>query len=378
MLIVAVHSSSELYGSDRSFLAICLAGVRAGHRVIALLPEEGPLADRLRPQGVDVRVTDVAVLRRTAIGTVAGWRGLWRGLLRSVSVARKLRRPPAGQQTVIVSNTSAVMSGRLIAALSKTPHVQIVREIYTSSLERKLFEMLVKRSAAVICVSEAVRDQFKSAEAWGTRVEVVYSGAELAHSDLTAREEHDGPLRVVCVGRLSSWKGQSTLIRAAARLAEGGIATHVKLVGGEYGGSTTVTRELAGLASDLGMSESVEFVGEVDDPSDYYQWADVVVVPSERPEPFGKVVIEAMNTSRPVVASDQGGPAEVIRGSGAGRLFAPGDSESLARELAKIEPGTAEWQAMSHAAFQRSQTYSVHTNANTVLSIVQAAETGGR
>lgn len=378
MLIVAVHSSAELYGSDRSFLAICLAGVNAGHRVIAFLPEEGPLADRLRLQGVDVRVTDIAVLRRTSIRTVAGWRGLWRGMLRSVSIARELRRQPASQQTVIVSNTSAVISGRLIAARSRTPHVQIVREIYASSLERKLFGMLLRRSTAVICVSEAVRDQFESADGWHTRVEVVYSGAELAHSDVTAREEHDGPLRVACVGRLSNWKGQSTLIRAAARLIEDGRPTHVKLVGGEYGGSATVTRELEELANDLGVSESIEFVGEVDDPGVYYQWADVVVVPSERPEPFGKVVIEAMNTSRPVVASEHGGPAEVIRDSGAGSLFTPGDSESLAQALAKIEPGTVEWQAMSYAALRRSQLYSVHTNATTVLSIAQEAAERGR
>ena len=64
--------------------------------------------------------------------------------------------------------------------------------------------------------------------------------------------------------------------------------------------------------------------------------ADVVVLPSDQPEPFGLVAIEAFARSRPVIASAAGGPLETVTPGSDGWLFPPGDSESLAKVLAGL------------------------------------------
>jgi glycosyltransferase involved in cell wall biosynthesis len=64
--------------------------------------------------------------------------------------------------------------------------------------------------------------------------------------------------------------------------------------------------------------------------------ADVVVVPSIYEEPFGRTVIEAMSTGRPVIASSVGGIPEILTGGLAELLVAPGDAGALAAKLAEV------------------------------------------
>jgi glycosyltransferase involved in cell wall biosynthesis len=64
--------------------------------------------------------------------------------------------------------------------------------------------------------------------------------------------------------------------------------------------------------------------------------ADVVVVPSVYAEPFGRVVIEALSTGRPVIASSIGGIPEILTGDFARFLVPPGDAPALARKLGEL------------------------------------------
>jgi glycosyltransferase involved in cell wall biosynthesis len=62
---------------------------------------------------------------------------------------------------------------------------------------------------------------------------------------------------------------------------------------------------------------------------------DVLVCPSDH-EPFGMVVLEALAAGRPVVASDSGGPAEILEHGKSGLLFRTGDPEALAAALLRL------------------------------------------
>jgi glycosyltransferase involved in cell wall biosynthesis len=372
MILLAVHSSAELYGSDRSLLAICEAAVARGHRAVCLLPVEGPLADRLRASEVEVHIEPLAVLRRADAKRPAGWIALAKAIARANRVADDLR-VKRSSDCVVLSNTSAVLSGRVIARAINSPHIQMVREIYSSRAERYVFQRLVRGSEVRVFVSQAARDQFPRAQAWAGISTVINSGAELTQSEHSPRSHSSATIRVTCVGRLSAWKGQSILIRALAILNNQGHSVQARLVGGEYGGSTEVTTQLVNLAQRLGIQNIVDFVGEVDDPTPHYQWADVVVAPSERPEPFGKVVIEAMNNSRPIVASDQGGPAEVLADGRGGLLFAPGDDRALAAAILEASTQGSRWLQMSRDAFTKSLDYSAYASGQKVVSLIEHA-----
>jgi glycosyltransferase involved in cell wall biosynthesis len=63
---------------------------------------------------------------------------------------------------------------------------------------------------------------------------------------------------------------------------------------------------------------------------------DVLVLASTSPEPFGRVLIEAMAASKPVVATDAGAAREIIADGVQGVLVSPGDAQALARALIRI------------------------------------------
>jgi glycosyltransferase involved in cell wall biosynthesis len=81
--------------------------------------------------------------------------------------------------------------------------------------------------------------------------------------------------------------------------------------------------------------ETVEVRGEVGDISAVIDQADVMLVPSTQPEPFGLVTIEAFARGRPVIASANGGLLETVK-DGAGWLFTPGDVGELAERLRSL------------------------------------------
>jgi len=135
---------------------------------------------------------------------------------------------------------------------------------------------------------------------------------------------------VMLPGRLTEWKGQGVMIEALARL--GGEACLV-LVGPEKGGGA-YARRLRRQAAALDVGDRVVFAGRCDDMPAALALADVVVVPSVKPEPFGRVVVEAQAMGKPVIVTDQGGAAETVAAGETGWRVPPADPAALAEAVA--------------------------------------------
>jgi glycosyltransferase involved in cell wall biosynthesis len=161
-----------------------------------------------------------------------------------------------------------------------------------------------------------------------------------------------GGRHVVAVGRLVPKKGFRHLIEAAAILAEEGAGLErVSIAGAGPCGD-----ELAALARERGLSETVSLLGELDPDAvrELLEGADVLVAPSviaadgDR-DSMPVVVKEALAMEVPVVASDLAGLPEVVRPRW-GRLVPPGDSHGLASVIAAVlELPVGERQEMGRA-----------------------------
>jgi glycosyltransferase involved in cell wall biosynthesis len=141
-----------------------------------------------------------------------------------------------------------------------------------------------------------------------------------------------GPLAVLAAGRLQEHKGFATAIRAVATLRARGVDARLTVVGwGPHEGA------LRRLADEVGAPD-VAFAGRrhADEMAAAFDAADVVVVPTLTPEPFGRVAVEAFARGRPVVASAIGGLAEIVADGRTGALVPPGDAELLAAALERF------------------------------------------
>jgi glycosyltransferase involved in cell wall biosynthesis len=94
----------------------------------------------------------------------------------------------------------------------------------------------------------------------------------------------------------------------------------------------------------------VRFLGFREDVEVVHGAADVVVVPSTRPDPLPNSALEAAAAGCCVVAAAHGGLPEIVRDSETGRLVAPGDAGALAVVLAELAADPAQRERLGAAA----------------------------
>ena len=140
---------------------------------------------------------------------------------------------------------------------------------------------------------------------------------------------------VLQASRLERWKGQSVLLDALARLRDV-PGWECWLAGGpQRPDEEAFLSELRTAADRAGITGRVRFLGQRSDVARLMAAADVFCQPNAGPEPFGIVFVEALYAGLPVVSSDFGGAAEIVK-EGCGVLTPPGDAAAVADALAAL------------------------------------------
>lgn len=326
--ILCVHQGSELYGSDKSFVAAVAALDKASDfDVEVVIPHPGPIQKLFAERGISaIETRHLWVLRKAdllyslTLGLFANLRALWRAL------------SDVSKYSLVYVNTAVIIDYLIASILLRRQIVVHVREIPTGFAMKVISALLRAANAKVIFNSNATRDAFN----FPSKMEqgVVHNGFEAPAP--FKKDLYDGarPLRILCIGRLNSWKGQSVLVRACARLtSEERERISVRIAGGVYKDQTHFRENLAAEIEKAGLGDTIEMVDFVDDPADEYLAADIVVVPSTLPEPFGRVAIEGMAYKSAVIASAHGGLTEIVEDGRTGTLIPPGDDAALAMAI---------------------------------------------
>lgn len=338
--ILYVHSSADVYGSDMILLYMVSHLDRDCYTPLVLLPTEGPLVGRLRRLGVEVLVRPLSIIRR--IYAPSFWFRFVASLYQSSRWMCDLIRERGIK--LVHSNTSHVLNGALAARWAGVAHVWHVREMRGagSPVGRLLEWMLYTLSDRILVMSDAVRCAvFSPSRRDDPRIVVVPDGIEVSRfafvedGDKVRAELGIGraPLAGV-VGRIAGWKGHRLFLEAAARVHTQLPEARFLIVGDAVtSGDLRVQRELHRRVTRLGLQEAVIFTGVREDIPQVMAALDVLVLPSLQPEPFGLVMLEAMAAGRPVIATNHGGPVEVIEDRVTGVLVPPTDPEPLAEAL---------------------------------------------
>jgi glycosyltransferase involved in cell wall biosynthesis len=333
--ILFVNHTGELGGAELTLLPIAR---RYRDRCIVVLLKDGPLRQRLAELGVAVTLLPggegmLGVTRDGgALRTLASVPAVLGAVWRLASLARGFDVIYANSQKAAIV---ALLAGRLIGKPTVWYLHDIMDTEHFAGVQRKVSIGLANWSAhSVICNSTASRDAFIACGGDPARISIAPAGVdpglfdEVPGSDTTAIRRElgigDAPL-VGLFGRLASWKGQHILIEALP----GMHGVHAAIVGDALFGEERYRDEIQTYAKTLGVDDRIHWLGFRDDIPRLMRACDIVVHCSVSPEPYGRVIVEAMMARRPVIASAHGASAELL-GSDYPFLVPPGDPAALA------------------------------------------------
>ena len=196
---------------------------------------------------------------------------------------------------------------------------------------------------------------------------------EIVHYGISARDgvrAYGGAEpRLLCIGRLIPIKGHLVLLRALAqarRRAPGLVL--------DVAGRGPLEPALKAYARELGLEGSVRFLGFVSPVQRAIEGAAIVVVPSLG-EGFGMVALEAMERSRPVIASTAGGLPEIVAHGETGFVVPAGDAEALAEAMVDLASDLGRAAAMGAAGRDRALTdFPPERSADRIDQLYRAAD----
>lgn len=343
-----VDHTGVLGGAELSLLDIAAAYRDDGGVALFI---DGPFRIELEQRGVEARLIDggasLATVRKgTRLPALGAIGALW-------SIARALAKMARGYDLLYANSPKSFLVAALAGWRAQLPVVWHLRDIldrqHFSATNRRVLAWIANTFATrVIANSQATADAFVAAGGRATLVNVVHNGIDSAPFDQLPAGAGDrlrrelgipaGAFVVGCFSRLNEWKGQRVLLDAIARTA----GVHVLLVGGAlFSGEEAYEAELRRTALSPALHGRAHLLGMRRDVPGLLAACDVVAHTSILPEPFGRVIVEAMLASRAVIASDAGGVREIVTDGRTGLLVPPGDAAALATAIGRLrdEPG---------------------------------------
>ncbi|HHB90175.1 MAG TPA: glycosyltransferase family 1 protein [Anaerolineae bacterium] len=278
------------------------------------------------------------------------------------------------------NSISLVRPGLLAARWTRTPALVHHRSfIPPDAWDRR---WLLSPLQGMIAISEAVARCQREAIPADIPMRVIPNAVDMAtfqepvDRDIFLREWNIPPeaLVVGMVGRIVPWKGQHVFIEALARLRHQLPHVHGLILGeadslpGQNYKATLLARAQA-----LGLTDHLHWAGHREDISHILPALDALAHCSVTPEPFGRVVIEGMAAGVPVVASNAGGPAEIIEDGVNGLLTPPGDADALAAALHRVlTDAVLRTRLMEHGRESVAQRFTVEKHVQAVTAFYEA------
>lgn len=318
---LCVHQGFELYGSDRMFIHSLRAIKQAWPEspITAHLPKKGPISIEVSKYADQIVYGDLWVLRRADLSW-RNWRKLMEVPMALINSWRLLRC-----HDVIYINTIVVFSYLFLVRFTRKPCFLHVHEFVRGAWGKMLYWLAKFSKANAIVNSNATAKLFP-----GIKAEVVLN------CTCTMQDHRPMPhstLNLLLLGRINRWKGHALTLEAL-KILHNRQFDHVRLrfMGSVFCDQSYYKHNLLSKVQQFHIDGLVEFI-DFGDPQSSYEWADIVLVPSTDPEPFGLVAIEAMARKIPVIAARHGGLLDIVVNDQTGRLFTPSDAKDLADQI---------------------------------------------
>jgi glycosyltransferase involved in cell wall biosynthesis len=321
---------------------LCLIDIAKPYRDRALvgLFADGSFKNLLQQNHIPVEVlTTQAIQVQKESNFIQGLKSLGQLIPLMTKVVKK-----AHEYDLIYANTQkALVVGAIASYFSGRPLVYHLHDIlspehFSRTNLRIAVNLANSFASLVIANSQASKTAFIKAGGRQNIIQVVYNGFEpktyqIDESTINKLQQDLGFAGKFIVGhfsRLAPWKGQHILIDAIAKCPPQVTAI---LVGDALFGEQNYVQQLHQQVAKLGLENRVKFLGFRSDIPQLMSACDLVTHTSTSPEPFGRVIVEAMLCQKPVVAAKAGGAMELVEHGLNGFLVTPGEPQELAQVI---------------------------------------------
>ena len=317
--ILFLHAGAELYGADIVMLELIKGLNKKTFKPIVILPNDGPLVNKLKDENIEVLIEPYPILRRKYFNI----KGIINYAFNYFKYSKKLVKYIKENKIDIVHvNTSAVLEGCFIKRRTK---VKIVWHIHEILLKPKFVSNFIYKSIArsadkVVCVSNAVANHFESITK-RKDVNVIYNGVdnnkfnEKIPCDYLKKEFKVSKDEILfgMIGRINAWKGQDDFFEAAEKVLANTKNTKALIVGGVFEGEEWRKTALEEKIKNSKFSNRIILSDFRKDAPNIHRMLDIFVLPSTNPDPLPTVILESMACGNPIVAYRHGGVCEMVK-----------------------------------------------------------------
>ncbi|MFI4969103.1 MAG: glycosyltransferase [Lysobacterales bacterium] len=333
LTVIQLLPALEAGGAERSALEVARALVAAGHRSI-VVSGGGRLVAQLLAEGSEHVELPIGSKSLTGLGQIPKLRALFRRSSADIVHAR--------------SRMPAWLGWLALRGLPARP-----RFVTTAhGLNRPgYYSAIMTRGERVICVSNTVRDYLLRHYPRTDPGKLVVIPRGIDPDAFPYGYQPDGSWRewffaefaqlagaplMTLPARGTRLKGHADAIELIADLKARGIATRLLLLGARQAGREEYVAELEQLAAARGVADWIAITAQRDDARDVYAASNLVLQLSNKPESFGRTVIEALSLCRPVLGYDHGGVGELLADLYPAGRVPPHDRERLAERAAEL------------------------------------------
>jgi glycosyltransferase involved in cell wall biosynthesis len=366
--VAFVSHRSDLSGAPRCLLQILQLLDRERFQPIAICPGPGSLVQAISALDIPVCVVDKFPPRRWWGMRFPALCFLAKLAYRLVYVVRLFWLFRRYRVQVVFLNTLHSSGAALAASLNRSPVIVSLHEYRLRfSLTSPLRRWIVLHSARyVIASSGAVRAVAEEYGADPVRITVAGAGvdtrlfAPLEPSAVALLRQTWGvePSAILfgAAGALVRLKGFQDLLAAMPKVLSAVPGCWLFIAGSvPEGEDVRFPLMLEEQIAELGIGESVRFMGQIADMNSFFNTIDILVVPSYE-ESYGLVALEAMSAAKPVVATAVGGLPEIVVPEETGVLVTPCRVDELAAAMIRLGSDQALCRLMGKAGAERVRT----------------------
>ncbi len=270
--------------------------------------------------------------------------------------------------SAVYSNTSTVDIGYRIANVMEIPHVWHIREFgkedfgFIPLVQQDSMRRAFENSDNLIVISNALKEKILQRNP-KAKVIVVQNGFNIENLKFKNKRTVDcNNIKILVTGQVSKAKGQIQAVKAIRKINSETVKYHLYLAGEidiEY------SKQILG---DKPCPEWLHFLGKVNNLFEIRKNIDIELVCS-RSEAFGRVTIEAMLHSIPVIGANTGATKDLLA-NGRGVTYIYDDIEDLANKIEYLANNNQQYSEIVSKAFNYAEKFSIEKCANLVYDIL--------